>query len=89
MHYCKSDQALTYFKGAVSCENPSDKIYQFDGVMHIGDNQISLNYENFVLRGASLKNTDWIYGLVTYPGHDTRIMRNSCGAQVKFSKIEK
>jgi phospholipid-transporting ATPase len=36
-----------------------------------------------------LKNTDYVYGVVTYPGHDTRIMKNSCGSKVKFSKIEK
>lgn len=57
--------------------------------MYIGGDIIALNAENLLLRGSSLKNTDYVYGIVTYPGHDTRIMKNSCGAKVKFSKIEK
>jgi phospholipid-transporting ATPase len=51
--------------------------------------RISLSYENFLLRGSSLRNTDWIYGVVTYTGHTTRIMKNSTGARTKFSRIEK
>jgi len=50
---------------------------------------VSLSYENFLLRGSSLRNTDYVYGLVTFTGHETRIMMNSCGAKGKFSKIEK
>lgn len=56
--------------------------------MHNGK-RISLSYENFLLRGSSLRNTDWIFGIVTFPGHDTRIMRNSTGSKAKFSKVEK
>jgi magnesium-transporting ATPase (P-type) len=57
--------------------------------MHINSEEISLTYDNFLLRGSSLKNTDWVTGVVVFPGHDTRIMRNSCGAKIKLSKVEK
>jgi magnesium-transporting ATPase (P-type) len=57
--------------------------------MFIGGKELSLSYENFLLRGSSLRNTEWVIGVITFPGHDTRIMKNSCGAKVKFSKIEK
>lgn len=57
--------------------------------MLLDDKKISLSYENFLLRGSSLKNTEWIYGAVVYTGHDTRIMKNSTGSKAKFSKIEK
>jgi phospholipid-transporting ATPase len=57
--------------------------------MKIGGKKISLSYENFLLRGSSLKNTDYIYGIVTFPGHDTRIMRNSTCARSKFTRVEK
>ena len=53
-----------------------------------GDEQISLSAENLLLRGSSLRNTDWIIGVVVYTGHDTRIMRNSVGSKQKFSKLE-
>ena len=89
MNFCKTDKAVAELAATISCEKPSDKIYQFEGVIYIGGKKISLTYENFLLRGSSLKNTDWVYGIVTFPGHDTRIMKNSCAAKIKFSKIER
>ena len=50
---------------------------------------IPLNIDNLLLRGASLKNTEKVLGLVVYAGHDTKIMRNSPGAKLKRSKLEK
>jgi phospholipid-transporting ATPase len=89
MEYCKDDAALTKFKANVKCEGPSDKIYQFDGLITIEGKRISLAYECFLLRGSSLRNTDWITGVIVYTGHSTRIMKNSTGARTKFSRIEK
>ena len=48
----------------------------------------SLDHNNLLLRGTSLRNTDWVYGLVIYSGHDTRIMMNSSKARTKFSNLE-
>ena len=45
--------------------------------------------ENILLRGSSLRNTEWVIGVVVYTGHDTRIMRNSVGSKQKFSKLER
>lgn len=50
---------------------------------------LSLSTENLLLRGSSLRNTDWVIGAVVYTGHDTRIMRNSVSSKQKFSKLEK
>jgi len=87
--FCRNDKSLCNLKATVMSEKPGDKIYQFEGVMMIAGKKVSLSYENFLLRGSSLRNTEWVYGVVTFPGHDTKIMLNSCGAKGKFSKIEK
>ena len=50
--------------------------------------KISLSSENLLLRGSSLRNTEWIIGVVVYTGHDTRIMRNSSNSKQKFSNLE-
>ena len=42
-----------------------------------------------MLRGSSLKNTEYIYGISVFTGHDTKIMRNSAKAKYKFSSLEK
>jgi len=89
MNYCQDHKGMSEFRGAIKCEGPSDKIYQFDGVCTVDGKRISLSYENFLLRGSSLRNTDYIYGVVTFTGHNTRIMKNSTGARTKFSRIEK
>lgn len=89
MVHCADTKALCSFHGQIKCEAPSDKIYQFDALMQVGEQKISLSYESFLLRGSSLRQTDWIVGVVVYTGHTTRIMKNSTGARTKFSRIEK
>jgi phospholipid-transporting ATPase len=61
MALCGDDQKLAQLRANVKCEGPSDKIYQFDGMITLGDEslgnaeKISLSYENFLLRGSSLR----------------------------------
>jgi phospholipid-transporting ATPase len=38
-----------------------------------------------LLRGSSLRNTDWVIGIAIYTGHETKIMRNSSNARFKMS----
>lgn len=89
MVYCSDERSCTQFKANVRSEGPSDKIYQFDGIMNVDGKKISLSYENFLLRGSSLRQTDYIIGAAIFTGHGTRIMKNSVGARAKFSRVEK
>ena len=41
-----------------------------------------------LLRGSSLRNTEFAYGLVVFTGHETKIMKNSVKSRAKFSKLE-
>ncbi len=36
------------------------------------------------VQGCRLRNTSWIYGLVVYAGHDTKLVQNS--GQTKFKR---
>lgn len=74
--------------GKVICEAPNDFLYKFEGTITIENETYALNHNNFLLRGSSLKNTEWIYGIVVYTGHDTKIMKNSSNSRSKQSKIE-
>jgi phospholipid-transporting ATPase len=42
-----------------------------------------------LLRGSSLRNTEWIYGLVVFTGHESKIMMNSVRTKAKYSKLER
>jgi len=47
---------------------------------------IQLDYNNILLPGSSLKNTDYIYGIIVYAGHHNKIMMNSLNARTKISR---
>ena len=47
-----------------------------------------LDNNNVVLRGCSLKITEWVTGVVVYTGVDTKIMLNSNKTRQKKSRLE-
>lgn len=70
---------------------PNNKIYSFNGLFYGDgfDKPIPLGPDNLVLRGSTLRNTDYVIGVVVYQGHDTKIMMNSSNPKTKFTKLEK
>lgn len=81
--------------GTVYCDEPNDQLYDYKGVMkvHVRNSQYSytydLDYNQFMLRGSSLKITQWVYGIVVYTGSDTKIKKNHQSKTVmKKSKME-
>jgi phospholipid-transporting ATPase len=51
----------------------------------------TVNYTSanaLLLRGAKLKNTKWVVGLVVYVGEDSKVMRNSEEPRIKTSQVE-
>lgn len=47
-----------------------------------------LSQKQLLLRGAFLRNTEWVVGFVIYTGQDTKIMRNSQPGMIKSSSIQ-
>ncbi|XP_060531020.1 probable phospholipid-transporting ATPase IA isoform X2 [Cylas formicarius] len=83
-------QELKHFSGSVECEPPNRHLYEFNGVLKEDLKQCEpLGPEQILLRGAMLRNTSWIFGLVVYTGHETKLMRNSTKAPLKRSTIDK
>ena len=52
------------------------------------DLSIPITADNFLLRGSKLMNTSYVWGIVVYTGHDTKIMLNSVKARPKKSGLE-
>lgn len=76
-------------QGTIFCEAPNNAIYKFEGqFIEEGQHAIPLGADNTILRGCSLRNTEYVYGVVIFSGHDTKIMMNSMAAKYKFSGLE-
>lgn len=52
-------------------------------------NKLSLGSDNLILKGCILRNTEYVYGLAVYTGHDTKVMMNSAKPKFKLSELEK
>ena len=50
---------------------------------------VPLDSKQLLLKGAKLKNTDWIVGIVVYSGLNCKIMKNSKEPITKYSSVEK
>mmetsp|Transcript_9438 Transcript_9438/g.10347 ORF Transcript_9438/g.10347 Transcript_9438/m.10347 type:complete len:1257 (-) Transcript_9438:119-3889(-) len=74
----------------VDCEPPNENLYKFSGVLTCQDEtKISVDVDQFLLRGSSLRATSSILGVVVYTGHETKIMKNSTRSRLKRSKVER
>jgi len=50
---------------------------------------LPLDPKQLLLKGAILKNTEWIIGMLVYTGHNTKLMLNSKKGNPKLSTVEK
>lgn len=88
-------KALAALKGRVVCEKPNRHLYEFRGNIELRagrDTQSGvypLGPEQLLLRGAMLRNTRWIFGIVVYTGRDTKLVLNSTKAPLKMSSVER
>ncbi|MBN3273318.1 AT8A1 ATPase, partial [Polyodon spathula] len=72
----KDLDSLTRLAGRMECESPNRHLYDFVGNITIdGHSTVPLGPDQILLRGAQLRNTQWIHGIVVYTGHDTKLMQ--------------
>ncbi|KAJ7989300.1 hypothetical protein DPEC_G00318050 [Dallia pectoralis] len=81
---------LSRLSGRLECESPNRHLYDFVGVIRLeGQSAVPLGPEQILLRGARLRNTHWVHGMVVYTGHDTKLMQNSTRPPLKLSSVER
>ncbi|XP_065151524.1 phospholipid-transporting ATPase IH-like isoform X2 [Paramisgurnus dabryanus] len=78
----------------IECEQPQPDLYRFVGRINIylnRDEPIArpLGSENLLLRGATLKNTEFIYAVAIYTGMETKMALNYQSKSQKRSAVEK
>ncbi|TYI59675.1 hypothetical protein E1A91_D10G053400v1 [Gossypium mustelinum] len=83
------DEEFSKFKATVHCEDPNPNLYTFVGNIEFGKESYPLSPSQLLLRDSKLRNTDYIYGVVIFSGHDTKAVRNSTRSPSKRSRIER
>ncbi|KAK6911919.1 P-type ATPase, C-terminal [Dillenia turbinata] len=85
----EDDMAFKDFTGMIRCEDPNPSLYTFVGNFEY-DRQINpLDPSQILLRDSKLRNTTFVYGVVIFTGHDSKVMQNSTKSPSKRSRIER
>ncbi|KAM8977633.1 phospholipid-transporting ATPase IB [Pelodytes ibericus] len=86
----QSQDDFVKMSGRIECEGPNRHLYDFTGTLHLeGNSAVAVGPDQILLRGAQIRNTQWVIGIVVYTGHDTKLMQNSTKAPLKRSNVEK
>ncbi|KAI8638204.1 hypothetical protein BD408DRAFT_423376 [Parasitella parasitica] len=90
-----SPAQISTMSGIIKSEQPNNRLYNYDGTLTIANHSTGsgkpkdypLDPSMLLLRGAQLRNTSWIYGLVVFTGHETKLMLNSSKKPTKASNV--
>uniref|UniRef100_A0A674P0N0 Phospholipid-transporting ATPase n=1 Tax=Takifugu rubripes TaxID=31033 RepID=A0A674P0N0_TAKRU len=73
----------------VCCEPPNNRLDRFTGTLTYSGQKYALDNEKILLRGCTLRNTDWCFGLVLFAGQETKLMQNCGKSTFKRTSIDR
>ncbi|KAI8533695.1 hypothetical protein RHMOL_Rhmol10G0029200 [Rhododendron molle] len=85
----RDETSLQKLEAVIKCEDPNEDLYSFVGSLCYNGQELPLSLQQILLRDSKLRNTDYIYGVVVFTGHDTKVMQNATDPPSKRSKIER
>ena len=84
------------YVAALTTEPPNPSVHTFSGKLTLPPfdtdapcMEIPLGAENVLLRGAVVRNTEWVIGLAFFTGTDTKLIQNSFETPSKFSQLDR
>ncbi|XP_057549813.1 probable phospholipid-transporting ATPase 4 [Amaranthus tricolor] len=83
------DTSFKEFKGTIKCEDPNPNLYTFVGNLEYEREIFPIEPNQILLRDSKLRNTAYVYGVVIFTGHDSKVMQNATESPSKRSGIEK
>uniref|UniRef100_A0A8C5HQR2 Phospholipid-transporting ATPase n=1 Tax=Gouania willdenowi TaxID=441366 RepID=A0A8C5HQR2_GOUWI len=88
-----TEKEVDAIHATIECEQPQPDLYKFVGRINVymGNESVArpLGSENLLLRGATLKNTSYIYAVAIYSGMETKMALNYQSKSQKRSAVEK
>nr|XP_030712572.1 probable phospholipid-transporting ATPase IH isoform X4 [Globicephala melas] len=90
----RTEEDIDSLHATIECERPQPDLYKFVGRINVysdlNDPVVRpLGSENLLLRGATLKNTEKIFGVAVYTGMETKMALNYQSKSQKRSAVEK
>uniref|UniRef100_A0A672ZTV6 Phospholipid-transporting ATPase n=1 Tax=Sphaeramia orbicularis TaxID=375764 RepID=A0A672ZTV6_9TELE len=82
-----TEKEVDSIHATIECEQPQPDLYK--SVQHLLYVFRPLGSENLLLRGATLKNTEYIYAVAIYTGMETKMALNYQSKSQKRSAVEK
>ncbi|KAK2992928.1 hypothetical protein RJ640_008462 [Escallonia rubra] len=83
------DGVFKDFEGTIRSEDPNPNLYTFVGNLEYDRQIYPLDPSQILLRDSKLRNTAYVYGVVIFAGHDSKVMQNATKSPSKRSRIEK
>jgi len=83
------DAKFSELKATIRCEDPNRSLYNFVGNLEFDNKMHPLSPSQVLLRDSKLRNTDYVYGVVIFSGHDTKVVGNSTTSPSKRSRLER
>ena len=91
--YLLNPNDLGRLTGRIRSEQPNNSLYTYEATLtaslQSGQKELPLTPEQLLLRGATLRNTPWIQGIVVFTGHETKLMRNATATPIKRTDVER
>lgn len=88
-----SPAQLSRLAGRLKSEQPNSSLYTYEATLTMnsgaGEKELPLAPDQLLLRGATLRNTPWIHGIVVFTGHETKLMRNATATPIKRTAVER
>jgi phospholipid-translocating ATPase len=85
---------ITNLQGVLICDHPNENLEKWecnlrfiDDMNNIKGSPIICRLKQLLMKGCKLKNTEYVYGVVVYTGHNTKIMKNAKSPPLKKSNV--
>lgn len=86
-----TEEDVLQMKGKMTCDKPNARLEAWYGKMedlHL-NTALICGIDNILLKGCTLRNSDYVIGVVVYTGHSTKIMKNAREPPIKVSNVMK
>jgi magnesium-transporting ATPase (P-type) len=92
----EDEEDSSRYIAALTTEPPNASVHTFGGCLTLPPFkpngrplEIPLDAENVLLRGAVVRNTEWVIGVAFFTGTDSKLVQNSFETKSKFSQLDR